>query len=137
MRLGRKPRLGGKPRTQGPLHLLVGLMLCCLVTLFPLSVPITSEAPPSGAGRGDNAPLPDESDLLAVANDVEKADERTINAALLVLLVLATAPFGAGLLRMLKANARGRGAGCSRGIEGRLWSGAAREGPFFLGVFLL
>ena len=113
-------------------------MLCCLVTLFPLSVPITSEAPPSGAGRGDDAPLPDQSDPLAVANEVETTDERTTNAAaLLVLLVLATAPFGAGPLRMLKANACGLGAGCSWGVEGRLWSGAAHEGPSFLGVFLL
>jgi hypothetical protein len=112
-------------------------MLCCLVTLFPLSVPITSEAPPSGAGQGDNAPLPDDSDPLAVANEVEKTDERTTNAALLVLLVVATAPFGAGPLRMLKANAGSRGARCSWGVEGRLWSGAAHEGPSFLGVFLL
>ena len=112
-------------------------MLCCLVTLFPLSVPITSLAQPSDAGRGDNAPLPDESDLLAVANDVETTEERTTNAALLVLLLPATAPFGAGPLRMLKANAGGRGAGCPWGVEGRLWSAAAREGPSFLGVFLL
>jgi len=113
-------------------------MLCCLLTLFPLSLPITYEAPPSGAGRGDDAPLPDQSDPLAVANEVETTEELTTNAAaLVVLLVVATAPFGAGPLRMLKANAGGRGAGCSGGVEGRLWSGAAHEGPSFLGVFLL
>ena len=98
-------------------------MLCCLVTLFPLSVPITSEAPPSGAGQGDNAPLPDDSDPLAVANEVEKTDERTTNAALLVLLVVATAPFGAGPLRMLKANAGSRGPGAlgaSKVVYGRV-----------------
>ena len=112
-------------------------MLCCLVTLFPLSVPITSEASPSGAGRADKAPLSGGSYPLAVANEVETTDERATNAALLVLLVVATSPFGAGPLGMLKANAGGRGAGCSSGVEGRLWSGAAREGPSILGVFLL
>jgi hypothetical protein len=115
----------------------VGVVLCCLATLFPLSVPITSEASPSGAGWGDNAPLPDGSYPQAVANELETTDERTTNAALLVLLVLATAAFGAAPLRMLKANAGGRGAGCSWGVEGRLWSAAAREGPSFLGVFRL
>jgi hypothetical protein len=102
-------------------------------------VPITSEAQPSGAGPGDDAPLPDQSDPLALANVVETTDERTTKAAaaLLVLLVSATAPFGAGPLGMLKANACGRGAGCSWDVEGRLWSGAANKGPSFLGVFLL
>jgi hypothetical protein len=117
--------------------MLVGVMLCGFVTLFPLSVPITSEASPSGAGRADKAPLSGGSYPLAVANEVETTDEWTPKAALLVLLVLATVPFRADLLRMLKANAGGRGAGCSSGVEGRLWSGAAREGPSILGVFLL
>jgi hypothetical protein len=125
---------------QRPFHLSVGLMLCCLVTFFCLSLPTTSEAPGAPAGTQEHGredvPTPDSSYPLTVADEVERMVERHI-AAPLALVVAAMVLFGAGVSGMLKTNVRGRGAGCSWGVEERLWSVAAHEGPSFLGVFLL
>jgi hypothetical protein len=115
--------------------LLAGLMLSCLGVF--LSLPVSGSDVPSAfvAGadvahvdRDANAPLPDGRYLLTPAEEVQKTDERPVNAELLTMLLLACS-FGL-------TNARRRGAICSSGVA-RPSLSTAPEGPSFLGVFRL
>jgi len=121
--------------------LLIGLMLSCLGVC--LSLPATGSDVPSAfiavvdvaqVDRDANAPVPDGSYLLTRAEDVEKTDERPVNAELLTILLLACS-FGASVGWLL-TNARKRGAICSSGVDLPSLATAPEE-PSFLGVFRL
>jgi hypothetical protein len=120
---------------------LAGLMLSCLGVFLSLPVSGFDVSPAIVAGtdvahvdRGANAPLPDGSYLFTPAEEVQKTDERPVNAYLLTMLLLACS-FGASV-GWLRTNARRWGAICSSGVDRRSLA-TAPEGPSFLGVFRL
>ncbi len=127
------------------LLLSAGVMLSCLGIFLSLPQTTASEVPEvpaaaAGEDGGSNAPPPEESYSLRAAGERQKKDELPVNASLLTMLVLAIAPFGGSVLRLLATNARRQGAIRSWALEGgdRRWLAAAREGPSsFLGVFRL
>jgi len=136
----------GKPKIKGAFLWLVGVVLCCLLTCFALSLPLASgapqEAPPSGAPQedgGDDAPLPYGSYPLAPVGEAQEPSEGPVKAHLLTMLVLVVAYFfGAGVGWLLTWNARRRrGAYRSRVADERSWLAAAHEGRSSLEVFLL
>ena len=130
------------------LHLLAGIVLCCLGVLFslPLTAPYVSDllGRPSvlvGAnvghvqrGADTPVPLPDPSYPLTPAEEVQKTDP--VNAYLLTMLLLACS-FGASVLRTLLTDARRQGATCPWIDDDRRWLAVAYKEPSFLGVFRL
>ena len=139
-------RLAQKPRIQGLVLVLAGVMLCCLALLTSLpatTAPDMSEAPSAPARAvedgGVNAPLPEGSYPLTPAEEAKGMGKRPINAFLLTMLVLVTvASFEARVFSLLTMNARKRwGAICPWDVEVRPWLAATREKPSFLGVFRL
>ena len=125
------------------LLLLAGAMFSCLGILLSLPATISDVpgVPSAYAGAqvdgGANAPtpLPDGSYPLMPADEVQETGKHPVNASLLTMLVL-TLSFGASVLWM-PTNDRRRGAICSWSVGGRPGLSTAREGPSFLGVFLL
>ena len=124
------------------LHLLGGIVLCCLGVLFSLqlSAPHVSSAF-AGAnvghvqrGADTPVPLPDPSYPLTPAEEVQKTDP--VNAYLLTMLLLACS-FGASVLRTLLTDARRQGATCPWIDDDRRWLAVAYKEPSFLGVFRL
>jgi len=123
------------------LHLLAGVILCCLGLLLSLPVP-TPEVPSafevSGEDGGVNAPVPDGTYPLTPAEEVQETHKHPVNASLLTMLLLAIASFGVSVLWLHIAKARMREAICSWGVEeDRAWLAKAPEGMSFLGVFRL
>jgi hypothetical protein len=120
---------------------LAGLMLFCLGV--SLSLPVSGfDVPPAivaGADvahvhRGANAPLPDGSYLFTPAEEVQKTDERPVNAYLLTMLLLACS-FGASVGWLL-TNSQRQGALCSLGVVRPSLANACKDLPL-LGVFRL
>ena len=132
------------------LHLLGGIVLCCLGVLFslPLTAPYVSDllGRPSvlvGAnvghvqrGADTPVPLPDPSYPLTPAEEVQKIDRHPASAYLLTMLLLACS-FGASVLRTLLTDARRQGATCPWIDDDRRWLAVAYKEPSFLGVFRL
>jgi hypothetical protein len=120
--------------------LLAGIILSCLGVF--LSLPAAgSDVPSAFAGadvahvdRGQNVPLPDGGYPLTLAEEVQKADKRPVNAELLTMLLLARS-VGASVGWLL-TNARRRRAICSSGVD-RPSLVAVPEVPSFLEVFRL
>jgi hypothetical protein len=124
--------------------LLAGVMLCWVGIL--LSLPATS-APESPSAfvraeaaqemdEGANAPLPDASSPITIAEEIQQTERHPVNASLLTMLLL-TLSFGASVLWMATNERRRRAASCSWGADDRRWLAVACEGPSFLGVFRL
>jgi hypothetical protein len=124
--------------------LLAGVMLCWVGIL--LSLPATS-APESPSAfvraeaaqemdEGANAPLPEASSPITIAEEIQQTDRHPVNASLLTMLLL-TLSFGASVLWMATNERRRRAASCSWSADDRRWIAVACEGPSFLGVFRL
>ena len=126
------------------LHLLGGIVLCCLGVLFSLqlSAPHVSSAL-GGANveyvdraANGSAPLPGGSYPLTPAEEAQETDGSPVNSYLLTMLLLACS-FGASVLRMQLTNARRQGATCSWSSDDHRWLYVAHKDPTFLGVFRL
>jgi hypothetical protein len=125
------------------LLLLAGIMLCWVGILLCLPANSAPELP-SAFGRADaaqemdgaNAPVPDASYPITIAEEVQQTERHPVNASLLTMLLL-TLSFGASVLWMLINERRRRAASGLWGAGDRRWLAVACEGPSFLGVFLL
>jgi len=128
----------------GFILLLAGVMLCWLGILLSLPASSAPESP-SAFGRaeaaqemdgGANAPLPDASYPITIAEEVQQTERHPVNASLLTMLLSLS--FGASVLSMATNDRRRRrAASCLWGVQDRRWLAATYEGPSLLGVFRL
>jgi hypothetical protein len=125
------------------LLLLATVMLCWLGILLCLPANSAPELP-SAFGRADaaqemdggaNAPLPDASYPITIAEEVQQTERHPVNASLLTMLLSLS--FGASVLSMATNDRRRRAASCLWGVQDRRWLAATYEGPSLLGVFRL
>jgi hypothetical protein len=124
--------------------LLAGVMLCWVGILLCLPATSAPESPSAFVraeaaqemDEGANAPLPDASSPITIAEEIQQTERHPVNASLLTMLLL-TLSFGASVLWMATNERRRRAASCSWGADDRRWLAVACEGPSFLGVFRL
>jgi len=124
--------------------LLAGVMLCWVGILLCLPATSAPESPSAFVraeaaqemDEGANAPLPDASSPITIAEEIQQTERHPVNASLLTMLLL-TLSFGASVLWMATNERRRRAASCSWSADDRRWLAVACEGPSFLGVFRL
>ena len=126
------------------LLLLAGVVLCWVGILLCLPATSARELPSAFVraeaaqemDEGANAPLPEASSPITIAEEIQQTDRHPVNASLLTMLLL-TLSLGASVLWMLTNERRRRAASCLWGVEDRPWLAATYEGRSFLGVFRL
>ena len=129
---------------RGFVLLLAGVMLCWVGILLCLPATSAPELPSAFVraeaaqemDEGANAPLPEASSPITIAEEIQQTDRHPVNASLLTMLLLSLS-FGASVLWMLTNERRRRAASCSWSADDRRWLAVACEGPSFLGVFRL
>jgi hypothetical protein len=123
--------------------LMVAILLCLGVFLFPLPAPgsevtsalVVANSPRVDQGETGNGHPLDGSYLLVPAEEAEDADKDPLNADLLTMLLLIAPSFGV-TVGWLNTNAQRHGALCYLGVVRPSWASAC-EDLLSLGVFRL